>query len=117
MFLFSRTRLDGKSYALFRCNKKENLGWYVWMILWPKLLNQKLTRCHHGQNFKLISGVMLRRTYGRLRAPRWSGSGKNRNRSQSLPPRVDDHHQLFRAKEKFRSPCRFLGCKCRDYKP
>jgi hypothetical protein len=67
------------------CNKKENLGWYVWMILWPKLWNQKLTRCHHGQNFKLISGAMLRRTYGRLRAPRWSGSGKNRNRSQSLP--------------------------------
>ena len=72
------------------CNKKENLGWYVWMILWPKLWNQKLTRCHHGQNFKLISGVMLRRTYGRLRAPRWSGSGKNRNRSQSLPLCVNE---------------------------
>jgi len=50
-------------------------------------------RCHPGQDFKLASGAMLRRTYGHLRAPRRSGSGKNQKRSQSLPLCVDEWGQ------------------------
>ena len=61
--------------------------------LWPTIWKQKLTRCHPGQDFKLASGAMLRRTYGHLRAPRWSGSGKNQKRSQSLPLCVDEWGQ------------------------
>src|SRR5260370_14036678 len=60
------------------------------MILWPTIWKQKLTTCHHGQNFKLASGAMLRRTYGHLRAPKWCESGKNQNRSQSLPLCVNE---------------------------